>query len=107
KICAGINHALVQPLFVEIIANVVVMMDVLPRTAIRVAAHHVQQGSKPRPRIRLTLPVRYRRTDFIETRLKITVDLDQALAVTLAKADGRRTQELEDSPSRAKFDAGY
>jgi hypothetical protein len=47
--------------------------------------------------------VRKGRRNLVDKRQKITVDLYQSLAVTLTKADRRRSQEFEDCPSLAKL----
>ena len=42
---AGVHHALIQPQLVEIVAEVIVVMHVVPRAAERIGPHRVQQGT--------------------------------------------------------------
>jgi len=53
KICAGVNHAFVEPELVEIIADVVVVLDIATRTGKGVAPYFVKREEQF-----VTLPVR-------------------------------------------------
>lgn len=95
EVRAGVDHLLVQPQFVELVAEVVVVMHVVLRAVKRVSL----QGREPRPQL---LPLVAARRPFgvgpgyfVYELLEISMDLDQSAAVVFAEAHRRRAQQFE------------
>ena len=88
----GINHAFVEPQPVKVVAQVVVMAHVVPGAIERVDPHCVQQRPNLGTVIAAVILVRDGPRDLVGERQHIAVDLDQSVRVTLAKAQGRRSQ---------------
>ena len=82
------------------------VMHVVPRTAERVAPRRMHQGAEPGNVIAVFAPPRYRGSDLVGEGQEIAMDIDQTLAVALAEADRRGTQEFEYGTAAAKLHAG-
>jgi hypothetical protein len=102
---AGIHHAFVQPQPVEVVAEVVVVMNVVPRPAERIAPRGMQQRPQPGEVVTVAAAPRDCRSDLVGEGQEIPVDVDQTPAVALAEAHGRGAQQFEHCTAAAKLHA--
>jgi hypothetical protein len=95
-------HALIQPQLVEIVAEVVVMVHVVPRPAERISPHGVQQGPQLGGVVAIITVLRDRRGDLVRKGQEIAVDKllprCRVIAVVISLAKARKSPWTSISP---------
>lgn len=103
KVCAGIEHPLIQPEFVEFVANVVMVMDVAARTAQGVSScDRGQQRVDP-----VLAGQRPDTIDGLETIQQVTLHFDTLGGIQLAEVQFRVRDQPEQRTAVANQDARH
>src|SRR6202050_5319144 len=103
---AGIGHGAAEPQRVELVADVVVVVDVVARAVERIAMWAMQRAQRaPQPRGAMLdgLPGL---VDRLEQLHQVALDREAAVAVGIAETQGRVDDDRQERRAAAKGDAG-